>query len=109
MFIESQTWRGLADVDMTEVYSRIGTSLGKSPVTPKKERANNRKHGVVKMFDVERGYGFIESGIQRFFFHLSECDEMDTAMIPTGLRVSYEIRADKRGRPSAANVKVCGH
>lgn len=94
-------WNGL-NSDMEEVNALIGPSLGKSLTKPPKSK---RKLGVVISFDADKGYGFIKGRGRSIFFHINECDEMDTVDIPVGERVSYETGKDNSGKRCAVNVK----
>lgn len=95
-------WNGLQNGEMDEVNALIGPSLGKSPTKPPKSK---RKPGVVISFDADKGYGFIKGRGRSIFFHINECDEMDTVDIPVGERVSYETGKDNSGKRCAVNVK----
>ncbi|MOA32521.1 Cold shock protein CspA [compost metagenome] len=103
----------LKNKDMTEVYSRIGPSLGQSlrselpPKERRKKAESNRKHGVVKMFNIERQFGFITvKGEPDVFFHLSAAEDADTAYFMRGDRVTLEVDIDKRVRTCAKNVRL---
>ncbi|MEI2284432.1 cold-shock protein [Paenibacillus polysaccharolyticus] len=101
----SNVWNGLQNGEMDEINALIGPSLGKSIAQALEPRKPKRSKGVVKMFS-EKGYGFIETGGRSIFFHLSACEDSDTAYIPLGQRVSYEVATDKFGKPCAVNVRM---
>jgi len=102
----SNVWNGLQNSDMEEINELIGPSLGVSPVKAPKQPKMKRSSGVVTRFCDERGFGFIRSGASRIFFHISNLhDDMDTAIIPAGTRVTFEESTDKAGRPCAVNIK----
>ncbi|MBJ8191436.1 cold shock domain-containing protein [Bacillus cereus] len=65
-----------------------------------------RKSGVVAFYNDSKGYGFISSGEDRVFFHLSDCESFDTAEVPVGLRVSYVLTKGRGGKPAAADVQA---
>ena len=60
---------------------------------------------MVKWFDEEKGYGFIqsESGNKEFFVHRSNVDDME-GTLEKGQRVEFEIGQGKKG-PIALNVR----
>lgn len=62
------------------------------------------KHGVVKWFNAEKGYGFIqlEEG-NDVFVHYSAIQEEGFKTLEEGQEVSFEIVEGERG-PQAANV-----
>lgn len=103
---EANTWRGGPETG--EAITDIGVSLGESLTQAPEPRKPKWTKGVVKMFS-EKGYGFIETGGRSIFFHLSACEDSDTAYIPVGQRVSYEVGADKFGKPCAVNVRMGAH
>lgn len=62
------------------------------------------KHGVVKWFNAEKGYGFIqlEEG-NDVFVHYSAIQEEGFKSLEEGQQVTFEIVEGERG-PQAANV-----
>ncbi|CAM4390639.1 cold shock domain-containing protein [Paenibacillus phoenicis] len=96
------TWQGLKGEEMAEVYSRIGPSLGKSPVAPPKEK---RLSGYVRRYYDDRGFGFIgrEDGSD-VHFHINAVQGADK--LRTGDRVTFEVGEDARGRLTAKNVRL---
>ncbi|OMD92520.1 hypothetical protein BSK49_03790 [Paenibacillus odorifer] len=88
----------------------IGPSIRKSPVAPKKERRpilNNRLEGVVKQFNVDRGFGFIGvKGHRDHFFHISAALDSDSAYLMPGDRVEIETGTDSKGRCCATYVRL---
>ncbi|NUU74250.1 cold-shock protein [Paenibacillus xylanilyticus] len=102
----SNVWNGLQNSDMEQINELIGVSLGKSTTKAPKQPKAKRSSGVVTHFNDERGFEFIRSGSSRIFFHVSNLhDDMDTAIIPAGTRVTFEESTDKAGRPCAVNIK----
>ncbi|GAA0134733.1 hypothetical protein YSY43_15730 [Paenibacillus sp. YSY-4.3] len=110
----AQVWDGLKGEEMAEVFARIGPSLGKSTVAPPKEKRKkvqtnlSIKQGVVKMFDIGRGFGFLRvKGEPDVYFHSSNVsDSADTMYFMRGDIVSFEPGEDNRGRPCAKDVKL---
>jgi CspA family cold shock protein len=68
--------------------------------------------GIIKWFQVEKGYGFITpaEGGKDLFIHVSELEKINIVTVTReyleGLRVEYEILTDIRGRRLATEVKV---
>ncbi|WP_340030087.1 cold shock domain-containing protein [Paenibacillus sp. FSL H7-0940] len=103
----NRVWDGLFGEEQEEVNALIGVSLGKSPTKAPKQPKVKRSSGVVTHFNDERGFGFIRFGSSRIFFHISNLhDDMDTAIIPAGTRVTFEESTDKSGRPCAVSVML---
>lgn len=99
-------WEGQFGEEMDEVNAMIVLTPWKSPVKVPEAPKVKRNSGVVTRFCDERGFGFIRSGASRIFFHISNLhDDMDTAIIPAGTRVTFEESTDKAGRPCAVNIK----
>ncbi|WP_339260173.1 cold shock domain-containing protein [Paenibacillus sp. FSL R5-0713] len=99
-------WNGLQNSDMEEINALIGVSLGVSPTKASKQQRAKRIHGIVAHFNDERGWGFINAGKSRLFFHISECSDYDSAIVPVGSRVTFETGEDKKGRECAVSIKV---
>lgn len=58
--------------------------------------------GIVKFYNGEKGFGFIEANWEDVFFHITQVVE---GYEPTdGDTVSFEISNGRDGRPAAANV-----
>ncbi|WP_445671742.1 cold-shock protein [Paenibacillus sp. FSL P4-0113] len=102
-FINSKTWTG--GIGTGEEIANIGPSLGISRRKSAEPARVKRKSGVVSYFS-DRGYGFISSGEDRVFFHLSDCESFDTAEVPVGLHVSYVLTEGRGGKPAAADVQA---
>jgi len=64
--------------------------------------------GTVKFFDNAKGFGFIapESGGNDAFVHISAVEAAGMSTLEKEQRVSYELENDKRGKPSAVNLKA---
>ena len=64
--------------------------------------------GTVKFFDNAKGFGFIapESGGNAAFVHISAVEAAGMSTLEKEQRVSYELENDKRGKPSAVNLKA---
>jgi CspA family cold shock protein len=65
--------------------------------------------GVVKMFNSDRGYGFIkpDDGGPDVFLHVSALEQAGIGSLPTGARISFDLVMDQRkGKTNAQNVKL---
>jgi CspA family cold shock protein len=65
--------------------------------------------GVVKWFNGQKGYGFIQpdDGGKDVFVHISAVERAGLHGLNEGQRISFEVRADpKRGKTSADNLRV---
>ena len=65
--------------------------------------------GTVKWFNEQKGYGFIQpdQGGKDVFVHISAVERSGLSGLAEGLKVSYEVQADRRtGKESAANLKI---
>ena len=65
--------------------------------------------GVVKWFNGQKGYGFIQpdDGGNDVFVHISAVERAGLHGLNEGQRISFEVRADpKRGKTSAENLRV---
>lgn len=65
------------------------------------------KNGMVKWFNVNKGYGFIEpeDGGKDVFVHISALEAAGLRSLDEGQRVSFEV-ATNRGKEAAANIKL---
>jgi CspA family cold shock protein len=65
------------------------------------------KNGIVKWFNEDKGYGFIEiEGDEAdVFVHKSAVKEAGLRTLKEGQEVSFEID-DSRGKPAAKNLEV---
>jgi CspA family cold shock protein len=65
--------------------------------------------GVVKMFNGDRGYGFIkpDDGGPDVFLHASALEQAGIGSLPIGTKLSFDVVMDQRkGKTSAQNVKL---
>lgn len=63
--------------------------------------------GRVKWFDQKKGYGFIvpDDGSRDLFVHITAVQKAGYTDLVQGLRVSYEIRPDREGNPTAESLR----
>jgi cold shock protein len=65
--------------------------------------------GVVKWFNGQKGYGFIQpdDGGKDVFVHISAVERAGLSGLNEGQKISFEITADRRsGKSSADNLRV---
>jgi len=64
--------------------------------------------GIVKFFNADKGYGFIqpESGGNDAFVHISAVQAAGMTTLDRDQRVSYELETDNRGKTSAVNIQA---
>ncbi len=64
--------------------------------------------GIVKFFNVARGYGFIspEDGSKDAFVHISAVERAGLSTLSEGQKVSYELQAGQNGKSSAENLSI---
>ena len=65
--------------------------------------------GTVKWFNEQKGYGFIQpdQGGKDVFVHISAVERSGLSGLAEGMKVSYEVQADRRtGKESATNLKA---
>lgn len=64
--------------------------------------------GTVKFFNKMKGFGFItqDGGGADAFVHISAVEAAGLAGLDNDQRVSFELEPDRRGRESAANLKL---
>jgi cold shock protein len=64
--------------------------------------------GRVKWFDAKKGYGFIlpDDGGKDLFVHITAVQKAGYTSLVPGVRVSYELRPDREGNPTAESLKI---
>lgn len=63
--------------------------------------------GIVKFFDVEKGYGFIvpDAGGNDVFVHISAVSASGMEKLEPGQKLQYDVEPDKKGKgPKAVNL-----
>ena len=68
-----------------------------------------RQNGTVKFFNASKGYGFItpDDGSKDVFVHVTAVEESGIPTLADGMRISFEIEPDKRGKgPKAVDLQV---
>jgi len=64
-------------------------------------------NGIVKWFNVTKGYGFItpDEGGKDVFVHISALERSGLYALEEGQKVNYEV-AKNKGKTAAANIKL---
>ena len=76
------------------------------PLQLKKKEIVTMANGIVKWFNEQKGYGFIEQEDgPDVFVHFSGIDSSGFKSLNEGDRVTFDIEQGQKG-PSAVNVKV---
>jgi cold shock protein len=88
------------------------------PVRPIRESVAAEQHGgsfpmamtgTIKFFNAERGYGFIkpDDGGRDVFVHITAVERAGLKDLTEGLRITYEVEPDKKGKgPKAVNLVI---
>ena len=65
-------------------------------------------NGTVKWFNAQKGFGFIapEDGGPDVFMHISAVERAGIGNPKEGQRLSFDTERDRKGRVSAANLKM---
>lgn len=70
-----------------------------------------RQAGTVKFFNMKKGFGFItpDGEEKDVFVHISAVEQSGIPMLDEGMKVSFEVEPDKRGKgPKAVNIQLEG-
>ena len=65
--------------------------------------------GIVKWFNAEKGYGFIQpdEGGKDVFVHISAVEQAGLRNLQEGQKIDFEIVADRRsGKSAASNLRA---
>ena len=68
-----------------------------------------RENGTVKFFNQAKGYGFVspEGNGKDVFVHITAVQRSGIPELTEGMKISFEIQPDKRGRgPQAVNLQL---
>ena len=64
--------------------------------------------GIVKWFNEQKGYGFIqpEDGSKDVFVHISAVERSGIGHLHEGQRLSYQLERGQQGKTSAVDLKA---
>jgi CspA family cold shock protein len=82
---------------------------GRQPTPCLKDKEKVMQTGVVKWFNTQKGFGFIQpdSGGADVFVHISAVERAGLRGLADGQKVSYEIVVDRRsGKSSADQLQI---
>jgi cold shock protein len=68
-----------------------------------------RRSGIVKFFNRDKGFGFIapDDGGRDIFVHVSTVQRAGIPWLEDGMRLSFDIQDDSRGRgPQAVSLQL---
>ena len=68
-----------------------------------------RQNGTVKFFNQAKGYGFVspDDGGKDVFVHITAVQKSGIPELTEGMKISFEVQADKRGRgPQATDLQL---
>jgi len=68
-----------------------------------------RQNGTVKFFNQAKGYGFVspENGGKDVFVHITAVQRSGIPELSEGLKISFEVQEDTRGRgPQAVDLQL---
>lgn len=68
--------------------------------------STQRQTGKVKFFNIEKGFGFIsvDGGGRDVFVHISVVQRAGVPQLNEGMRLSFMVQTDPRGRGLQADV-----
>jgi CspA family cold shock protein len=64
--------------------------------------------GIVKFFNSQKGFGFIQpdDGSKDAFVHISAVERSGLSALNEGQKVSYDLESGRDGKVSATNLKA---
>ena len=68
-----------------------------------------RQSGTVKFYNSQKGFGFIkpDDGGKDVFVHVTAVESAGINSLDEGMRISFEMEPDKRGKgPKAVNLQA---
>jgi cold shock protein len=68
-----------------------------------------RQSGTVKFYNSQKGFGFIkpDDGGKDVFVHVTAVEQAGIPNLDEGMRISFEMEPDKRGKgPKAVNLQA---
>jgi CspA family cold shock protein len=101
---------------VSDLFSQIDQrAKGADPSAPKSyvyvvsERTSSMNTGIVKWFNNQKGFGFIQptNGGNDVFVHISAVERAGMSTLNKGQNVSFDIVADRRtGKSAAENLRA---
>jgi CspA family cold shock protein len=91
-----------------EIWMRATRAAGRPGVSEGKG-SSMRQNGTVKFFNASKGYGFItpDDGGKDIFVHVTAVEQSGMATLSDGMRISFEVEPDKRGKgPKAVELQA---
>lgn len=67
--------------------------------------------GIVKWFNAQRGFGFIQptDGSKDVFVHISAVERAGLASLKEGQKLNYDLERGQQGKMSAGNLRWSEH
>lgn len=68
-----------------------------------------RQSGIIKFFNQAKGYGFVspDEGGKDVFVHITAVQRSGIPELSEGMKISFEVQPDKRGRgPQAVDLQL---
>jgi len=82
---------------------------GAAPRTHTPEKKSHMTQGIVKWFNGQKGFGFIQpdDGGKDVFVHVSAVERAGMHILNEGQKIAYELVADRKtGKSSADNLRA---
>jgi CspA family cold shock protein len=89
-------------------YSEVNSVTG-SRGNGTRSNPRMRQSGTIKFFNQAKGYGFVspEDGGKDVFVHVTAVQRSGIPELNEGMRISFEVQPDKRGRgPQAVELQL---
>jgi cold shock protein len=92
-------------VGLTNFFQISDTSSRDFRAARKRMRENHMAQGIVKWFNSQKGFGFIQpdDGSKDVFVHISAVERAGLNGLNEGQKISYQLVADRRTGKSSAD------
>ena len=95
----------MSDEEIQELTKEINASINERNANNlKNSNGVNLMNGIIKMYNEQKGFGFIQTQTRDVFFHISSVINKD-ALPERGLRATFEVKQTSRGE-EAFNVTL---